>query len=296
VAVSPTQYVYAAKNGALHRYGGATWTSGIYSKGVIMDRNLGAFSARAYATATARGQLYYQFGRKDPFPLLTCPIYVPAATGVAAGSVAVSKTVGGPGVPPPGISISTSLSMPLTYFVTPPNNTYARDWCSEEETPRRVWKDMYITSNITTSTLKSLFDPCPYGWQVPTSTTWSDFNFTSNSAATGVYGGSINTPSRGTAWDKDGVLGLRYWPGGAMAEAEIFYPPTGYYSATSSSVSDISLSSVISYVYLWANNPNTADVSSAYSIYSYKTGTSTNILSRLNGMPVRCVKVDVTAN
>ncbi|MFI3280040.1 MAG: hypothetical protein R3Y55_05865 [Rikenellaceae bacterium] len=63
---------YTLKNGtgALHRYeDGSSYTvwgtGGIYEDKYIMDRNIGARDAY---TESKDGILYYQFGRKDPFP------------------------------------------------------------------------------------------------------------------------------------------------------------------------------------------------------------------------------------
>lgn len=40
----PDRYVYSVSGGALHRYAGSAWTSGIYADRFIMDRNIGAMS------------------------------------------------------------------------------------------------------------------------------------------------------------------------------------------------------------------------------------------------------------
>ncbi|GHV00102.1 hypothetical protein FACS1894159_05250 [Bacteroidia bacterium] len=288
VVVSPSQYVYAAKNGAVHRYGGTLWTSGIYANAVIMDRNLGSFKVREYINQAMRGQLYYQFGRKDPFPALYCPLYVPTAPGISAGAVSIAKTPGGPGT---GVGIQSSLSAPLTYFTS--INSATRDWDEEEEIPLRIWKDKLLNVNITTSTAKSLFDPCPYGWQLPHNNTWADFTATGSNASSGEYFGpssTMNSVSRGLTWTKDNYIGLRYFPGTGMPEAEIYYPASGFIVAHD--VTIFNMSNILNNTYLWSGLPNSQtlgrSIVAGYSTTSMGSGTNT---SRVHAMAVRCVKI-----
>lgn len=97
---------------------------------VFMDRNLGATSTTSYG-------LYYQWGRKDPFP----------------GSVPEEK-----------VSIVTpSVSNNLETAIQNPDKFYA------STTRTFDWIGMVQNNNLwsTANGEKSAYDPCPFGWRVP---------------------------------------------------------------------------------------------------------------------------------
>ena len=289
VVISANQYVYAAKNGAVHRYedrSGYSFWNNTCENGVIMDRSIGALSDRQEITPRSRGLLYYQFGRKDPFPSYNCPVYVPAAPGVTPGQVSIESQVSGPGT---GVSILNSLAEPLTYF-TGIVSSGNRDWADEEEAPVRLWKDKMITStnfDLTSTSLKSIFDPCPHGWQLPTYSVWSDFVYSSNSNTNPYITGTIMNGERGLEWWRDGYMGMRYWPGTGMAEEEILYQAGGYFYGDSPT--SIGTSNFIYSGYVWTSYPSGANNGYFINYTPYYLNNFT-ITSRLNGFQVRCMK------
>jgi len=102
----------------------------------FMDRNLGALSS-IFNNSDNQNILYYQFGRKDPFP-------------------------GGDYSP---IIISEG-SKSMNYAIQHPDSFIANsnsDWCS---TSSNVWW-MGVSGNLTTPGPKTIYDPCPSGWRVP---------------------------------------------------------------------------------------------------------------------------------
>jgi uncharacterized protein (TIGR02145 family) len=110
--------------------------------GVMMDRNLGATSAIP-GDVGALG-LFYEWGRKDPFPNQqhgTTIYFWP-------GDVGSDKYYG---------TIEYAISHPMT-FISKNNNG---DWLYS--TDSRTDDTRWTTSNES----KSIYDPCPLGWRVP---------------------------------------------------------------------------------------------------------------------------------
>ena len=114
-------------------------TQQTYKSGaVMMDRNLGATSVipvynGAETTDFSAYGLYYQWGRKDPFPYLGNIVPLSAVqTNDYADAVEVS------------------IQNPTTVYVSP------------------VWVD-----NTMWQSSKTMYDPCPAGWRVPDSSAWN---------------------------------------------------------------------------------------------------------------------------
>ena len=110
----------------------------------VMDRNLGALTATSGSGAVdaASFGLFYQWGRKDPFPGM-----------VSAASSAAAKVAG----------TATTLSknaVSLDYSIANPTEMVAVDngnWLSS--TDETLWGG--------TTGSKSIYDPCPPGYKVP---------------------------------------------------------------------------------------------------------------------------------
>ncbi|MBQ9186022.1 MAG: hypothetical protein IJ151_09175 [Bacteroidales bacterium] len=138
----------------------------------VMDRNLGAINP---ATTSSVGidtyGMYYQWGRKDPFP------------GPAKISVSLSRVVA---------SSSTSVQYSIlhpTEFIYDKEESGRGNWCNESiET---LWN--------TSEGGKTVYDPCPAGYRVPkydsSKAMWksSDEAWTTDSATYSVYTTANNT-------------------------------------------------------------------------------------------------------
>ncbi|MFI3262496.1 MAG: fimbrillin family protein [Rikenellaceae bacterium] len=160
-----TAYTLAGYEGAVHRYKDgdvvdscAVW-SGIYKEKFIMDRNIGE---RNGTTAThGVGAVYYEFGRKDPFPG-TCGLYFSGATDPGTRTSSNQKYY-------------NSVEFTVDYFVS---SASSDNWCGESEVARDsiyIWYDGDI-SKYGYSVGKSIFDPSPLGWRIPVGDTWNGFN------------------------------------------------------------------------------------------------------------------------
>ena len=115
--------------------------------GTMMDRNLGAISATP-GDVGALG-LLYQWGRKDPFL---------GSSSISSSTVAKSTITW-----PSAVSTSSSrgtvdyvISHPTTFVYASSSTDYDWHYSSRDNT---LW--------TTSSSPKSIYDPCPAGWRVP---------------------------------------------------------------------------------------------------------------------------------
>ena len=212
MTVESGTYIYSVPNGEIHRYAGTTWTSLEYSKAFMMDRNLGAEAALINTNELVKTYgLYYQWGRKDPFP--------------NTGSVTTkaSDSTNEPGVGTPKQNIRYSVHNPAVFITIGSGGN--GNWTAYEYVTvgnasvptlgdgTAIWNDHksdHSTDDCEEG--KSFYDPCPYGWRVPKDGTWSDF-----SNSTSVWPG------------KPAPQGRFYYPGGiSSGNGRVWYPASGY--------------------------------------------------------------------
>ena len=215
------EYIYGVPGGEIHRYadkaGTEFWSSSTYAKAFMMDRNLGAEVANpGSAVFTTAVGCYYQWGRKDPFP--------PTGTvGWIAGD--------GTGEPP-----EQGTKQNIRYSVHHPDiYLYGSNQWTTYETVAPILGDNTVSKSTWHDPKKSLhdedpesatydyceekksiYDPCPYGWQVPLIEAWSNFGTNMSDW--------ITSPA-----------GRYYHPEGDAVQApkgRIFYPASGARSAT----------------------------------------------------------------
>ena len=192
-------FIYAVDGGALHRYNGTTWTgaNGRYRDAFIMDRNLGA--RVAYGTYNDTRGLYYAYGRKDPFRKY--------------GTFTVSGAT--------TISIKMAVHNPTTFYYRGGNWFNTTDKYSLGGTARNAFFDSRLDQHggDNCEAGKSIYDPCPPGWQVPpTRDFMNGFTFAGDDNRTLAF--SNAEPN----------LGLSYYPAGYAnrdATGFIFYPAAG---------------------------------------------------------------------
>jgi hypothetical protein len=108
-----------------------------YGGQVWMDRNLGALDI----LRNAFPELVYQWGRKDPFRINS------------ASSVPGDKNTA------PLDPIISSVKNPDVFY------TSSAAWYGNSGLAADLWQER----------VKTIFDPCPYGWQVPPDGSWNDF-------------------------------------------------------------------------------------------------------------------------
>ncbi len=182
-----TDQVENVLEGELHSYTGTLWSgAGIYTDKFIMDRNIGArnttFEGQNGDDPNTGGALYYQFGRKDPFP---------GSAGKYVNSINDIEDY--------QMSYATAVNNP-TLFIALGNN-----WSNETSAQgiNIIWNDKKITSS-SYAVGKSIFDPSPLGFRVPIIGVFSNFNNTtfpgsSNPTNPGhTYNGFVYFPTSGT--------------------------------------------------------------------------------------------------
>jgi hypothetical protein len=137
---------YNPYEAAGQKFAVATDNTGIIElKNVYMDRNLGAMS-NTYDASDVAGtahSLYYQFGRKDPFPALLSP-YTPSSQTPATTKFR------------PMEAIRATIQHPMTFYTR----------------GSVVWSLVQENMNIwnTSGNNKTAYDPCPEGWRIPVQT------------------------------------------------------------------------------------------------------------------------------
>lgn len=172
---------------------------------IMMDRDIGAAdntASNADAVAKTFG-LYYQFGRKDPFPPLkdkagNIEIYDTNGTCIGTDEI-IGNCVKNNEIPSYSVMttmINYTINHPLT-FVTYTDGT--GNWIygallttSVCEASDKLWGSDF---NSATTTLlfdtkftgKTIYDPCPLGWCVPPQDTWTNFTTTISESATSDY-------------------------------------------------------------------------------------------------------------
>lgn len=194
--------------------------------GIMMDRNLGATSATP-GDIGALG-LLYQWGRKDPF----------------LGSSSISSdTVAKSTITWPSMVSSNSSNGTIAYaiansttFITFNSNNYDWYYTGSSSTDNTRW--------TTSSSSKSIYDPCPAGWRVPDGGgdgVWSKavgsssyFDYAYNSTNEGMNF-STKFGSTSTIWYPASGYHRAFFDGGCL-EAVGYYgnywsaSPTSYYA------------------------------------------------------------------
>ena len=249
-------YVYPVAGGALHRYAGTIWGAGKgYENAFIMDRNLGARKSEGSVDETSG--TYFQFGRKDPM--------IKTSTNDNSGAGKELITLG----------------------VHNPTRFYSQ-WTSFEAKPyllgtaESIWGDPMLLSghghgSDNCEQDKSIYDPCPPGWKVPTggggaASIWQEFSSVG-------YTEWFSTPA-----------GRYFYPGGNPANGRIWYPACGGWRGMLTHVNERG--------FCWSSTP-TQNGNNGYRLQITSSGVNPSATndgshafeSRSNGLPVRCVRL-----
>lgn len=120
----------------------------------VMDRNLGATATKAYL-GTVQG-LHYQWGRKDPFSgSLAYDGIRTILYDVRSGQVVYKYS-------DERVTVNQAISTPNSFY-TP----LRKSWCTKTTDLKYLWGNPDGEQDVfPTETLKSLYDPCPYGYKV----------------------------------------------------------------------------------------------------------------------------------
>lgn len=189
-----------------------------------MDRNLGALSPNSYQTINPLAcGFHYQWGRKDPFMGTTTftenEKYI-ATTATFPAPILVSETVG---------SIDYAIKNPLQFIYVSGSSHNNKDWLwavqYNDLWGGKVEANAKLPTNQTT--VKTMFDPCPVGYCVPTS-----YQYYITGTTEGIDKNLIDTAHYGVGTQN---FWLTY-PGSRLYDSGNLGGPVGGYSwyATSS--------------------------------------------------------------
>ena len=220
-----------------------TFTNESGNSMVTMNKNLGAFTnsngdSDSQKIIDSYG-MYYQWGRKDPFPR---PLYYNASgaydedrydiSGVYIPEVQVERTSSNG-------TIDYTIKNPMVFITTADDlNGEERgscDWLATAD--NRAWNDDE----------KSLYDPCPYGWRVPTAEDLLMLHLSEKEdntpldIARGQYGWELTDGNTSSFWS---ACGRRRYVDGKVENMNYYegengnYPPQpepweGYYWSSS---------------------------------------------------------------
>ena len=123
-----------------------------------MDRNLGATATKAYL-GTVQG-LHYQWGRKDPFSgSLTYDGIRTILYDVRSGQVVYKYS-------DERVTAGQAISTPSSLY-SPRRGLGSESWCTKTTELKYLWGNPDGEQDVfPKETLKSLYDPCPYGYKV----------------------------------------------------------------------------------------------------------------------------------
>lgn len=261
--------VPTASGGTVPLLGGLYW----------MDRNLGATTS-AGKSQTSLG-LYYQWGRKDPFPAASGvsvntaqTIFLPSAiTTYPSGSVAITGdnvnvcSIGTGALVTVGNQASYAIKFPLLFLTSWAGSAATAAAGTDVPGGAYSW-------NAQTTNAKTIYDPCPVGWRVP-------------------YNNSSPAAWSGSPWKTLGTSGSAYISGtsswnGSLFGMSVTSPATFYPASGSRNYRDGTLHLVGSYGSYWSGSfsgTNGSGVSfSSSNVYAFGYG------SRASGFSVRCVQ------
>ena len=246
------------------------------SGAVFMDRNLGAITTDC--TQPASRGLYYQWGRKDPFiHPASCNSYEPERVVYTEGfafNVSYPRNAGTES-PYDVMTVEWSIAHPTTFM----SDAMYEDW--EEWTSVVDWLYNHhpnLWGNVTTSnnniskvSLKSIYDPCPVGWKVPSPEDFAGIERVSQSSPYYVtihYNGNrtTNIPIGGT------FVETRFMNNGQLGRLYTNAPYYMHWGTWACRYGDISCTSII---FSTGSVPSCIDTSDYY---------------RYAANPIRCIR------
>lgn len=236
----------------------------------MMDRNLGALSADA-GDELANG-LMYQWGRKDPF------------MGGAFNDKQDNRKMASTN--PADYVDNSDADYDLIYSVRNPNTFICNstgssgDWLDDRDND--LWTDITLS--------KSIYDPCPAGWRVPTGGPFSDFSTNRNpwkisKISNGIEDFEIDRYYYGA------YIPYTYTSGGKVKEEKAWYPCNGYLDKSTSELQAMGESG-----YYWSTTPQSGSVVYTFRIFcdnnydNYRASSTEGGKIRAEGHSVRCIK------
>jgi hypothetical protein len=263
----------------------------------FIDRNIGALSGEMNHTGIDNYGFMYQWGRKDPFYggdglKNESTAFEVARENTIVNTSALWNTAPSWGVATTAGTINIATGNPMR-FIANSNGSVANggaDWLSTSRSD--LWRS--------TSGAKTDYDPCPYGYRVPSKSEQA----TSTGDLLSVYEGydAYNADRNNTTHYFKHVNG-KYWefkfngwrpsdPG-----VETAWPAAGYRAGRNSNGGGKLLKSGtgadIGNCYYWTSTPVTSSLAGAHRVYTsgqIQLYSDNDFADRADAYPIRCVK------
>ncbi len=276
-------------NGDIHRYGESKWQNELAGR-AMMDRNLGALNTSFAGgdSGAGAGSLYYQYGRKDPFPGVSAKF--------SNGSAVVNSL--GYDTTPTVNTFEDAVVAPTKLVLGA--TTSGKNWCLQVDILQYLWHDFKAS---TTNLRKSIFDPSPLGWMVAPGIAFTHLDYNGHEPLAGDY-----------QWVAHTTPGLEHsYSSGGAKTFETYFPAAGMISAVSGGKLENETDGLSQWnTYLWTSEPSAATTGSsidqaksfvaAQKIRIYPWGPTIAIesdkpalapASRGNALPVRSIQEGV---
>ena len=208
---------------------------------------------------------YYQWGRKDAFIPGTWnantnhTVYNISNTEVTGLTYTSSTTAS------TDATIADNIKNPTTHYKNstygPCNTTYYNMWDAQQTG----------TGNIAMATKKTVYDPCPAGFCVPTNNL---FNFMSNNGSSRTMT-TWDDANKGATWDNSVVSN-------SITGNALFFPASGFRSNSGGSLNEVG-----GYGFYWSASPDGDKY--GHNLYFFSSYWSWYGNSRAYGFPVRAV-------
>ena len=221
----------------------------------VQDRDMGATAYKPTGDQGTINGLYYQWGRPTPLPLgkkVYAPLSVPGDDGTLNREVVFTYDETADNANPP--SIISRVKAPTTYFK-------AKATSSEGDLTKNLWGWRTETDEYA----KTIYDPCPPGYRMPSIKLWRDLLIHN----TTVADNSIKFQIDGN-------------------ETVVYYPMNGFYT-------ELGTLGGVNGAYMWAATFDLVDTNQPYGLDFIKVDNSTISKMQLvtepsnHAMPVRCV-------
>lgn len=227
--------------GDVSKFGGSMWDEGgAYQTKYVMDRNVGAIG-NEYISDFGAGTLFYQFGRKDPFPGNGARFvsYTDDYGTTQDGNSFISDEY----LSDSDMTISSSVNQPMLYCISSDWSENSGSQYAYDENNPNVWNDPLVKYSTSASETKSIFDPSPFGWKIPNYNAWVDLDNVSET----IYNFIWNDNYKGRFYKPNSTENNIAGPNNYVS----FFPASGYMQTVSGSTYNSGY-----YGVYWSSTPN----------------------------------------
>lgn len=258
---------------------------------MVLDRNIGATRATCSngEEALETYGLYYQWGRKDPsmgpksydyglFNLITAPYYDDFSDKRTAAEVAQFARP----------TLQDAIESPM-YLILPSSQTlnYSFNWLYER------YDFLWGYNDATGMTSKTIYDPCPYGYRVPSSELNHIFTADNGSGQVGDYGHTITIGGESLFFPYAGYKGVDVGLSSVSLPWKYVGQKGDYQSSMYCKETDDYIGTISHYMHrerVYISKVDHWEELNVGEYNAYKTLCYTN---RRTAAPVRCVKDDM---